>query len=232
MNPLFIIPVVLVIAGIVFMVIMNKRHAAAKTEINIDQERRNYAAYKNELLNQDFSFLKNWMNGKAIDAFSSASIPESTANKVQKLVGDGLKNLALSGVGVKLKRIETDAFWVLSGKDLHFFTTDTIGELEEHLIFDNFRIEKAQLQDAGLLKAQFGLYAKQAEEYLPKIHLITFDIDGQQLSLEIHDRLRYVVDPADILNLKKQLQIRVKYQVVGEQFLKELKSKFSNLITV
>src|SRR6187402_1015701 len=111
MNPLFIIPVVLVIAGIVFMVIMNKRHASAKTEINIDQERGNYAAYKNELLNQDFSFLKNWMNGKAIDAFSSASIPESTANKVQKLVGDGLKNLALSGVGVKLKRIETDAFW-------------------------------------------------------------------------------------------------------------------------
>ena len=231
MNPLFFIPVVLVIVGIVFMVIMNKRHQSAKTEINIDQERGNYSSYKNELLNQDFSFLKNWMNGKVIDAFSSASIPQSTANKVQTLIGDGLKNIALSGVGVKLKRIETDAFWVLSGKDLHFFTTDTIGELEEHLIFDNFRIEKAQLQYGGLLKAQFGLYAKQAEEYLPKVHLITFDIDGQQLSLEIHDRLRYVVDPTDMLNQKKQLQIRTKYQVVGEQFLEELKSRFSNLRT-
>ncbi|SEW29457.1 hypothetical protein SAMN05428988_4074 [Chitinophaga sp. YR573] len=231
MNPLFFIPVVLVIAGIVFMVIMNNRHKSAKTEINIEQERGNYSSYKNELLNQDFSFLKDWMNGKVIDAFSSASIPQSTANKVQKLIGDGLKNVALSGFGVKLHRIETDAFWVLSGKDLHFFTTDTIGELEEHLIFDNFRIEKAQLKDGGLLKAQLGLYAKQAEEYLPKVHLITFDIDGQQLSLEIHDRLRYVVNPMDMLNLKKQLQIRAKYQVVGEQFLKELRSRFSNLIT-
>jgi len=229
MNPLFFIPVVLVIVGIVFMVIMNKRHAAAKAEIDIDQERGNYSSYKNELLDQDFSFLKTWMKGKAIDAFSSGSIPQSTAGKVQTVIGDGLKNLALSGVGVRLQRVETDAFWVLSGKDLHFFTTDTVGELEEHLIFDNFRIEKAQVQYGGLLKAQLGLYAKQAEEYLPKVHVITFDVDGQPLSLEIHDRLRYVVDPTDMFNQKKQLQSRVKYQVVGEKFLEELKSRFSNL---
>jgi len=228
-NPIFFIPVVLVVAGIVFVVIMNKRHNFAKAEISIDQERQNYSSYKNELLNQDFSFLKNWMDGKVIDAFSSASIPQSTANKVQNLIGDGLKNVALSAVGVKLRRIETDAFWVLSGKDLHFFTTDTAGELEEHIIFDNFRIEKARLQDGGLLKTQLGIYTKKVEEYLPRVHLITFDIDGQQLSLEIHDRLRYVAAPGDILNLKKQLQIRAKYQVVGEGFLAELKSRFSNL---
>jgi hypothetical protein len=231
MNPLFFIPIVLVIAAIVFMIIMNKRHQSAKATINIDQERKHYSSYKHELLNKDFSFLKNWMNGKVIDAFSSASIPQSTANKVQNLIGDGLKKVALSSVGVKLKRVETDAFWVLSGKELHFFTTDSVGELDDHLIFDNFRIEKAQLHNGGLLKTQFGLYAKQAEEYLPKVHLITFDIDGNQLSLEIHDRLRYVVDPTDMLNLNKQLQARAKYQVVGEQFLTELKSRFSNLTT-
>jgi hypothetical protein len=208
---------------------MNKRLSFAKAEISIDQERQHYAFYKNELLNQDFSFLQDWMNGKAIDAFSSASIPQSTASKVQNLVGDGLKNVALSAVGVKLRRVETDAFWVLSGKELHFFTTDTAGELEEHIIFDHFRIEKARLQDGGL-KTQLGIYnTKKVAEYLPKVHLITFDIDGEHLSLEIHDRLRYVADPSDILHLKKQFQIRAKYQVVGEGFLAELKSRFSNL---
>jgi hypothetical protein len=231
MNPLFFIPVVLVIGGILFMVIMNKRHKSAKSEIDIDQERANYTTYKSELLTQDFSFLKKWMGGQAIDAFTAASIPQSTAGKVKDLVGDGLKNLALSGVGVKLQRVETDAFWVLSGKDLHFFTTDTVGELEEHLVFDNFRVEKSELQYGGILKTQLGLYAKQAEEYLPKVHLITFDIDGQQLSLEIHDRLRYVVNPADLMNLKKQLQNRAKYYVVGEQFLEVLKSRFPHLVT-
>lgn len=231
MNPLFLIPVVLVIVCVVFMVIMNKRHKSAKADIHIDEERKHYSSYKNELLDQDFSFLKTWMKGKKIDAFSAGSIPQSTASKVKTLIGDGLKNVALSGVGVKLNRVETDAYWVLSDKDLHFFTTDTTGELEEHLVFDNFRIEKAQLQYGGLLKSQFGAYAKQAEEYLPIVHLITFDINGQQLSLEVHDRLRYVVDPTEMLNLKKQLEGRAKYQVVGERLVVELKSRFPNLTT-
>lgn len=229
MDPIFLTPVAVVIVSLVVMVIMKKRHRAAQAEVNIDQERGNYAAYKNELLNRDFSFLKTWMKGKTIDAFSSASVPQSTADKVQNLVGDGLKNVALSTVGVKLRRVETDAFLVLSGKDLHFFTTDTDGDLEEHLVFDNFRIEKARLQDGGVLKTQLGFYAKQAEADLPKVQLITFDIDGQPLSLEIHDRLRYAVDPADVLNLIKLHQIKAKYQVVGEGLVAELKSRFSNL---
>ncbi|WP_109697701.1 hypothetical protein [Chitinophaga deserti] len=231
MNPLFLIPGALVIGGIVFMVIMNKRQKAAKADIDIDQERRNYTAYKNELLLQDFSFLKGWMKGQAIDAFSAASIPQSTADKVKNLLGDGLKNFALSGTGIKLQRIDTDAFWVLSGKDLHFFTTDAVGEMEEHLVFDNFHLEKARMHDGGILKAQFGLYAKQAEEYLPKVQVITFDVDGKQLSLEVHDRLRYAVDPADMMNVKKQLQDRAKYQVVGERLLAELKAGFPHLKT-
>lgn len=231
MNPLFLIPVVLVIAGVVFMIIMNKKHKTAKSEIDLDFERTKYDQYKQELLNQDFSKLKQWMKGKSIDAFTSASVPQSTSNKVQELVTDGLKNVALSAIGVKLKRIETDCFWALSGNDLHFFSTDTIGELDEHIVFDNFRIEKATLQYGGILKSQLGVYSKSSEEYLPKTHIITFDIDGAPLSLEIHDRLNYVTDPTDILNLKKQLETRAKYQVVGEKFVSILQNKFPNLKT-
>lgn len=229
MNPLFIIPVILIIAGIVFMIIMNKNHKTAKSEIDLDVERTRYAQYKQELLIQDFSKLRRWMNGKPIDAFTSASVPQSTANKVQELVTDGLKNVALSTIGVKLRRIETDCFWALSGNDLHFFSTDTVGELDEHIVFDNFRLEKAALQYGGILKSQLGIYSKSSEEYLPKTHVITFDIDGSSLSLEIHDRLNYRIDPQDLLNLKIQLETRAKYQVVGEKFIGVLQDKFPNL---
>ena len=231
MNPLFLIPVVLVIAGVAFMIFMNKKHKTAKSEIDIDVERDKYDQYKQELLNQDFSKLKQWMKGKSIDAFTSASVPQSTSNKVQELVTDGIKNVALSAIGVKLKRIETDCFWALSGNDLHFFSTDTVGELDEHIVFDNFRVEKATLKYGGILKSQLGVYSKSSEEYLPKTHIITFDIDGSSLSLEIHDRLNYVVDPTDMLNLKKQLETRAKYQVVGEKFVSILQNKFPNLKT-
>jgi len=229
MNPLFLIPVVVVIVGVVFMVVMNKKHSAAKSEIDLDVERTKYDQYKQELLATDFSQLKKWMKGRSIDAFTSASVPQSTAGKLQQIVTDGLKNVALSAVGVKLRRIETDCFWVLSGSDLYFFSTNTVGELDETIVFDNFRIEKAQLQYGGILKSQLGVYSKSSEEYLPKIHIITFDMDGSQLSLEIHDRLNYITDPTDLLNLKKQLETRVKYQVVGEKFLAILQNKFPGL---
>lgn len=229
MNPLFLIPVVVIIAGITFMIIMNKKHKTAKSEIDLDSERTKYNQYKQELLAQDFPKITEWMRGKRIDAFTSASVPQSTTNKMQELVTDGLKNVALSAIGVKLRRIETDCFWALSGNDLHFFSTDTVGELEEHIVFDNFRIEQARLQYGGVLKSQLGVYAKSSEEYLPKTHVITFDIDGSSLSLEIHDRLNYRVDPEDMLNLKKQLKTRAKYQVVGEKLVEILQDRFPNL---
>ncbi|MFP3835489.1 hypothetical protein [Chryseobacterium sp. SIMBA_028] len=229
MNPLFLIPAVLIIAGVAFMIIMNKKHKTAKSEIDLDSERTKYNQYKQELLAQDFSKLTQWMGGNPIDAFTSASVPQSTTHKMQELVTDGIKNVALSAIGVKLKRIETDCFWALSGNDLHFFSTDTVGELDEHIVFDHFRIETARLQYGGILKSQLGVYSKSSEEYLPKTHVITFDIDGSSLSLEIHDRLNYTVDPEDMLNLKKQLETRAKYQVVGEKFVKILQDKFPNL---
>lgn len=232
MNPLFLIPVVLVIAGVFFMISMNKKHKTAKSQIDLDVERTNYDRYKQELLAQDFSKLKQWMNGKTIDAFTSASVPQSTSSKVQETVIDGIKNVALSAIGVKLMRIETDCFWVLSGNDLHFFSTTAIGELDEQIVFDSSRIEQATLQYSGILKSQLGVYSKSSEEYLPKTHRITFNIDDSPLSLEIHDRLNYVTDPTDLLNLNKQLETRAKYQVVGEKFLTILQNKFSNLKTV
>lgn len=229
MNPLFLIPVVVIIAGVAFMIIMNKKHKAAKSEINLDSERTKYNQYKQELLTHDFLKVAQWMQGKRIDAFTSASVPQSTTSKMQELVTDGIKNIALSAVGVKLKRIETECFWALSGNDLHFFSTNTVGELSEHIVFDHFRLEKASLQYGGVLKSQLGVYAKSSEEYLPKTHIITFDIDGSSLSLEIHDRLHYPVDPGDMLNLKKQLITRAKNQVVGEKLVEILQTRFPNL---
>ena len=229
MNPLFLIPVVLVIAGVCFMIYMNKKHKGVKAEINLDVERTRYAIYKQELLAEDFSKLKMWMKGKPIDAFTSASVPQSTAEKVQEIASDGLKNVALSVVGVKLRRVETDCFWVLSKNDLHFFTTNTIGEIDEHIIFDHSQVEAATIQYGGILKSQLGVYSKSSEEYLPNVHIITFQMDGSPLSLEIHDRLRYVPNPTDLLDVKKQFLTRAKYQVVGEQFLPLLQKEFPNL---
>ena len=49
MNPLFLIPVVLVIGGVFFMIYMNKKHKGAKSEIDLEFERTKYEQYKQEL---------------------------------------------------------------------------------------------------------------------------------------------------------------------------------------
>lgn len=231
MSPYFYYLPIAIIAGIIYMIIMNKRYKEAKAEVNLEKERSNYDLYKQELLNNNFSKLKKWMKDSPIDAFTSASVPQSTTNKVKEFVGDGLKNVALSAFGVKLKRVNTDCFWVLSNNDLHLLITDIDGYLEEYLIFDQFRIEKATLEYTGILKSEIGIYSKEAEEFLPKVHQIIFDIDGSPLALEIHDRLRYQVNPSEILNQKKQLLDRAKYKVVGEHFIEALQAKYPNLKT-
>ena len=65
MNILYLIPVVLVIAGICFMIYMNKKHKAVKTEIDLDTERNKYDIYNlyntNTIVLQMANLLALWM---------------------------------------------------------------------------------------------------------------------------------------------------------------------------
>lgn len=229
LHPITISIAILMIACLCFSIYMNRKIKLAKTKIDLDHERTKYELYKQELLAQDFSKLSQWMDGKAIDAFTSASVPQSTGSKVKEMVTDGVKYIAFSAVGIKRQRIETASYLVLSGNDLHYLDTDIDGDLDEHLIFDNFRIEKAKLEFTGVLKETIGLYSKSSEKDLPKVHCITFMIDDKPLSLNMHDRLNYEPDTSHYFNLKKQVTTRAKYQVVGERFVQILQDKFPNL---
>ncbi len=211
------------------MFIMNNKHKAAKAKIDLNTERTKYDQYKKELLERDFSYINKWMNGKSIDAFTSASIPKSTSAKIKDFIDDGIKNVLLSTIGLSFNREQTDCFWVLSGNDLHFLNTDMNGELDGHIVFDSFRIEKAALAYGGTLKPQVGLYSKDSKEYLPKTYIITFDFGDFLLPMEIHDRLNYTVNSSNILNLENQLKSRLKYQVVGEKFISILQNNYPNL---
>jgi hypothetical protein len=230
MNPIYyFIPVAVIAVGIFFSIVMTKKYKAASQEINIDQERLKYQQYKNELLKNDFSYVKDWMKGKPIDAFTSISFPKSDTNEVKQMVKDGMKNMALSAVGIRLQRVETYCFAVLSNKDLHIFTTDVEGELNQHLVFDNARLDAAVLQYTGVRKSALSINTKASEAYLPKVHLITFNIDEAPLQIELHDRLRFEATASDMFSVKKMQANIIKYMVVGEQFVKALETKYPNL---
>jgi len=219
-----LIPGILIVSSICYTYI---RYLDVSKKIDVDYERTRYAIYKQELLRDDFQLLDTWMNGKSIDAFTAGSVPASV-EAVRKFFTNFLKDIAYSAIGIRVTRVETDCFWVLSGTDLHFFSTNVEGELDKHFQFDNFRIEEAKLQLKKISKDSLKGF-KTSEKSMRRLYAITFNVDGVPLTLEIRDRLNYQAKPLYGLNVKKQLLSSVKYLVVGEQFIEILQDKFPQL---
>ncbi len=225
---LIAIPIVLITIGIIFSIIMNKRSKSHGAEINMEDERRQYNIYKTELLDGKFSFLNEWMKGASIDAFTSASIPTTTSQKAKEFLLDSAKNMALSVVGIKFNRVETDCYLVLSGSELHFFGTDVDGDLEDYYLFDTFRLEKGFMEFKGPKNPSIMTKQTSAKEYFPNVHLLSFNINNKVFSIEIHDRLKANTSVVEMLT-GKYFKEMIKHQVVGEVLIKELMKKFKNL---
>lgn len=201
MNPIFLIPVTLIIDGIIFMVTMNKKHKDVQSEIEMDKERIKYKSYKQELLNSEFLKIQKWMNEKPIDTFTLASTRQSTTSKVKEHITDGLKKN-------NLLKVDNEYIDILSENDLPFFITNTLGKENEDITFDCLSIEKVKLIYRRILKSTLGLFTKSTDQYLLKINHLTIDVDGNPITNEIHDRLNYVIAQLEILNIKNNLKLK------------------------
>ncbi len=221
--------VILWVAYLVYVFVKNKQ---AKASVDLEAERQRYEEHKAELLDKHFPKLKAWMKDKPIDAFAVGNYPDSKANQVKNIALDGAKKLAASAVGIKLRidRVETDKFFVLSGEEVHFLATDVDGKLDTHLVFGKERLEAASLRSIGA-KPVLGVMTKSAKEDLPQVYRITFDIDGRELSLDIYDRFnaeQFTQEGMGFMRPNHYLDI-VKGQVVGEGFLAQLMERYPHL---
>lgn len=231
MNQSYLLPAAALIFGLIAMVYMKNKYKVAKTDKSTDVDENKFSTYMQDLLNNEFSYLRDWMKGKPIDGFTTASVPQSTSDKVQEFLGDGVKKVALRSIGIRLHKIQTDNYWVLSGTDLHLFSTDVDGDLCEHLIFGESRIKVATLGDGGVYKPQLSIQSKASEENLPKMKLITFFIDGSPLALEIHETVNYIPSRSEAFDMKKQILLHGKCQIIGKNFIYTLQERFRNLRT-
>ncbi len=215
-----------------YMIYITAKNNKAKAEVDLEGERQRYEEHKAEFLDQRFPKLKAWMKDKPIDAFTVGNYPDSKTNQIKHIGLDGVKKLAASAVGVKLRidRVETDKFFVLSGEEVHFFATDIDGKLETHLVFGKERLESANLRSMGA-KPILGVMTKSAKEDLPQVYRITFDIDGKELSLDIYDRFNanQVMQGDMGFTRPNHYQDMVKGQVIGEGFLAQLMERYPHM---
>ena len=229
------LPIIIIsILTIIYYIYFSNKSKSALAKIDFDKEKSNYTQYKNDFLDNEFSFLKKWLKDKPIDAFTMASIPESKSDRLKRLIINGIKDFFVRIFGIKRQRIYTNCYLVLSGSDLHFFTTDIDGNYDSHSIFDSFRLDNATMTFTGPFRRDLGLiniYGNSLDKNLPQTYTITFyNIDNKNLSLEIHDRLDSSVGSI-VFCINKQMERHKKNLVVGNEFIRVLKSMHPNLET-
>ena len=220
-----IIGVIILSVGFLMMFYVmnqNKKHLSSQ---DIETERVNSDQYQKELLEKEYPYIKRWMKNASIDAFTSASIPYTGMDRAKDMGKDVLKSAMTLGT-VKFKTVETPSFVVLSEGKMHYFSTDVEGDLKEHLIFNQDRLNNAiVILDA---KKSSENATSKAKEIMGSKYLFTFDIDGKKSTIAVHDTLTFNADITSMFGSKYSNTL-TKNQVVGEQFYTKISSLYPNL---
>lgn len=223
---LFLVPMLLIGVGV--MIFMQRMQKKAESKIDINALRANKEQISKELLQKEAPFLKEWMKDKQIDAYTSAVLP-STLGDVMKVA---LKNtLRKTLTYSNINEVETPAYFVISGNDLHFFNTDGSKNIEEHIIFDAFRLKESEIKFIGAKKEMGIDYSRFAGKYQPQVYNLTLGYKDGVTIIQAIDRLlikSVELSPTKMLN-GDYMEDVIKGRLVGEFFFETLGNKFPNL---
>ena len=119
--------------------------------------------------------------------------------------------------------VQTPKYLVLSGNSLHLFDTDTEGEIDRHLVFNQSRLENSRLTEIpmeGQVKAQ-----AQARGNNVKAYKLSLQTDDKPIELIIYSCLIFT----NIPEIPTDPQETVQAIVIGNDFLKQLGDRYPNL---
>lgn len=223
----------MIVAPIVMVVFGLSRRKAALAQIDVEAERKRAEEHRKDLLKNGCAFLTQWMEGAPIDAYTSASIPMTMGDHAKNMAKDVAKSAAWAMVGVKARyqRVETASYVVMSNGDMHFFSTDVDGDLDQHVVFDADTLKAASL--ARDPKAKTTPHAITAAETFTfnqaGKHPLSVGNGEDSVTIAIHDR---VLEPPSVmafLGSKDFYMSMVKKRLAGDHFFAHLAEKHPNL---
>ena len=219
------IPVIFIVLYLGYWFYMkNKNSKQAQVVNNTDfkAEFANAEQYKKLCLNSDLSFLKEAMGEEKIDAFNYASNEYGVASALKDGMKDKLKGMATLGT-VRFNTVQTPKYLVLSGDNLHLFDTDTDGEIDNHFVFNQARLENSRLiaiPMEGQVQAQ-----AQARGNNVKAYKLSLQTDEKPVELIIYSCLIFT----NIPEIPTDPQETIQDIIIGNDFLKQLGDKYPNL---
>ena len=171
------------------------------------------------------AFLQEEMKQEKIDAFNYASTEYGVGSALKDGVKDKLKGMATLGT-VRFNTVQTPKYLVLSGNSLHLFDTDTEGEIDRHLVFNQSRLENSRLTEIpmeGQVKAQ-----AQARGNNVKAYKLSLQTDDKPIEFIIYSCLIFT----NIPEIPTDPQETVQAIVIGNDFLKQLGDRYPNLKSI
>lgn len=200
----------------------NAQQAEKVNATDFKTEFKNAEKYKDKYLNSDLSFLKEAMGEEKIDAFNYASNEYGVASALKDGMKDKLKGMATLGT-VRFNTVQTPKYLVLSGDNLHLFDTDTDGEIDNHFVFNQARLENSRLiaiPMEGQVQAQ-----AQARGNNVKAYKLSLQTDEKPVELIIYSCLIFT----NIPEIPTDPQETIQDIIIGNDFLKQLGDKYPNL---
>lgn len=224
---LYIIPVFLIVGIMTYVV--NQQHKKANKNIDMDALRKEKEQVSQEFLDKQVSYLKDWMKGSSIDAFTSATLPSNMGDFVKTAIKDTIKQ---SLTYDNTNTVETPAFFILSGKNLHFINTDKHSDLSEHIVFDAEKLQTAEIKFAGAKKEMgLNLSALSGQDH-PKVYDIVIESDKGKSILQAIDRIvNTSFTDTDISQMFKggYAVDMAKAKITSEHFFEKLGEFYPNL---
>ncbi len=225
---MLLIPVIFIGVGIAYMVYMNKTNAQAQANFNRPEELAKLEQTKNELMDGEFDYVKEWMEGEKVDAITAMRIPLGVKGHAKEMAKNAAKSMAWAAVGVKAKynTVEIDQFAVLSGNMLHLLFRDLEGELKNHLVIGpdtlkHARLEKVENSMDSAMKRGMGasLAAKAIDSYT-----LEYSEEGKDKFVDLYTHLN-ISNTFGAEAQAKQLQANL----VAENFITKLVEVYPNL---
>ncbi|WP_375562557.1 hypothetical protein ACE193_08435 [Bernardetia sp. OM2101] len=221
---LYIVPVLLV-GGIIAYAFNQQK----KVNQNIDALRNNKKQVSQDFLDRQVPYLKEWMKEYPIDAYTSATLPSNMGEFVKTAIKDTARQSLTYNT---TNTIEAPAFFILSGKELHFINTDIHNDLSEHILFGSEKLQTAEIKFTGAKKEmRLNILAISGRD-CPKVYDIIIKSEKGKSILQAIDRIvnsRFTdTDISQIFKGEHAVDI-AKTKITAEYFFEKLGEFYPHL---
>lgn len=214
----------IIIVGLTYMLVTNKKRKRALRNFNADIEYKNAPSYMASLCSHELVEVKIQMKELPIDAITQCVHISHRKNESLPLASNALNTDAndADGVNPKYHVAQHVSYLVLSGKELHYLFYEE-GDIREHFVLDESRMRNARLEQvSGMDKLR-----KTHSICRKKLNKLHFNIDSGSMEILFYETITDA--PEGSLQEKNTFIPQAKNALIGKYFKDQLKIKYPSL---